>query len=87
MKMLGLNPMEQEVVDLTNNIVRNGLIYFPEFCKVVHKKFREEDEEIFRQNMFKVKNQKYKCPTPSHPRVQRTYLMNILHTHPVWPMS
>ena len=56
MKMLGLNPMEQEVIDLTNNIVRNGLIYFPEFCKVVHKKFREEDEEVFRQNMFKVEN-------------------------------
>ena len=54
MKMLGLNPMEQEVIDLTNNIVRNGLIYFPEFCKVVHKKFREEDEEQFLQNMFKV---------------------------------
>ena len=59
MKMLGLNPMEQEVIDLTNNIVRNGLIYFPEFCKVVHKKFREEDEELFRQNMFKVSQTKY----------------------------
>ena len=34
MKMLGLNPMEQEIIDLTNNIVRNGYIYFPEFCKV-----------------------------------------------------
>ena len=33
MKMLGLNPMEQEVVDLTNNIVKDGFIYFPEFCK------------------------------------------------------
>ena len=73
MKMLGLNPMEQEVVDLTNNIVRNGLIYFPEFCKVVHKKFREDDEEIFRQNMFKVKTD--------------INVMNILHTPPVGPMS
>ena len=27
--MLGLNPMEQEIIDLTNNIVRNGYIYFP----------------------------------------------------------
>ena len=54
MKMLGLNPMEQEVIDLTNNIVKNGFIYFPEFCKVVHKKFREDNEEQFRQNMFKV---------------------------------
>ena len=32
MKMLGLNPMEQEIVDLKNSIARNGVIYFPEFC-------------------------------------------------------
>jgi hypothetical protein len=54
MKMLGLNPMEQEIVDLTNNIVKDGFIYFPEFCKAILKKFREDDEEVFRQNMFKV---------------------------------
>lgn len=54
MKMLGLNPMEQEIIDLTNNIVRNGYIYFPEFCKVIHEKYRQDDEEIFSQNMFKV---------------------------------
>ena len=55
MKMLGLNPMEQEIVDLTNNIVKDGLIYFPEFCKVIQRKFREDDEELFSQNMFKVR--------------------------------
>jgi len=54
MKMLGLNPMEQEIVDLTNEITRNGFIYFPEFCAIVNKKLREEDEEVFRQNMFKI---------------------------------
>ena len=54
MKMLGLNPMEQEIIDLTNNIVRNGFIYFPEFCAVILKKFREDDEDAFNQNMFKV---------------------------------
>ena len=54
MKMLGLNPMEQEIIDLTNNIVRNGYIYFPEFCKVIHEKYRTDDEEVFSQNMFKV---------------------------------
>lgn len=54
MKMLGLNPMEQEIIDLTNNIVRNGFIYFPEFCNVILKKFREDDEELFNQNMFKI---------------------------------
>ena len=54
MKMLGLNPMEQEIIDLTNNIVRNGYIYFPEFCKVIHEKYRQDDEDTFSQNMFKV---------------------------------
>ena len=54
MKMLGLNPMEQEIIDLTNEIARNGLIYFPEFCRIVHQRFRDQDEEVFRQNMFKV---------------------------------
>ena len=54
MKMLGLNPMEQEIIDVTNEIARNGLIYFPEFCQVVQTRYRSEDEEDFRQNMFKV---------------------------------
>ena len=56
MKMLGLNPMEQEVIDLTNNNVKNGYIYFPEFCNIIHKKYREENEEVFYQDMFKVKH-------------------------------
>lgn len=54
MKMLGLNPMEQEIIDLTNKISRNGFIYFPEFCQVVLERLREDDEELFRQNMFKM---------------------------------
>jgi len=54
MKMLGLNPMEQEIIDLTNNISRNGFIYFPEFCRAVHERMRADDEEVFRQNMFKM---------------------------------
>ena len=54
LKMLGLNPLEQEVLDLTNEIARNGLIYFPQFCQAIHRKYREEDQEVFRQNMFKV---------------------------------
>ena len=57
MKMLGLNPMEQEIVDLTNEIAKNGLIYFPEFCKVVKTRYRSDDEEVFRQNFFKVGKQ------------------------------
>ena len=57
--MLGLNPLEQEIVDLTNEIARDGAIYFPQFCQVVHKKYREEDEDLFRMNMFKVKSDHY----------------------------
>ena len=30
-------------------------IYFPEFCKVIHEKYRQDDEDIFSQNMFKVR--------------------------------
>jgi len=40
MKMLGLNPTEQEVVDIPNEIAKSGHIYFPEFCKLVLDRFR-----------------------------------------------
>ena len=52
--VLGLCPMEQEVIDMTNEVARDGLIFFPEFCRIVLRKFREEDEEQFAQVMFKV---------------------------------
>ena len=39
---------------MTNTVARNGLVFFPEFCKVVLKKFREDDEDQFAQVMFKV---------------------------------
>ena len=71
MKMLGLNPMEQEIVDVTNKIVKDGFIYFPEFCQVVQKKFRETDEDLFRQNMFKV------TPQPGNPHLLR-YTVSFL---------
>ena len=53
---LGLNPTDQEVVDIPVKIARKGLIYFPDFCQLVLKRFRnsEEQEENFKQNMFKV---------------------------------
>ena len=54
MVSLGLNILEQEVIDMTNTVARNGLVFFPEFCKVVLKKFREDNEEEFAQVMFKV---------------------------------
>ena len=52
---LGLNIMEQEVIDMTNTIARNGLILLPDFRHIVLKKFREDDEEQFAQVMFKVR--------------------------------
>ena len=55
MKSLGLNPAEQETIDMTNEVGNNGLVYFPDFCKTILNKFRQDDEEVFRQNMFKVR--------------------------------
>ena len=56
MKMLGLNPMEQDIMDLCNTVPRNGLIYFNDFCQIVLRRWREENEELFRQGMFKVRD-------------------------------
>jgi hypothetical protein len=43
------------LVNLAGTAVQqDGLIFFPEFCRVVLRKFREEDEEQFAQVMFKV---------------------------------
>ena len=51
---LGLNMMEQEVIDMTNTIAKDGLVFFPEFSQVVLKKFREDDESEFAEMMFKM---------------------------------
>ena len=40
---------------MTNSVAKNGVVFFPEFCKVALKKFREDDEEQFSQVMFKVR--------------------------------
>ena len=58
MQRLGLNPTEQEVVDIPNEIARKGLIYFPDFCQLVLGRFRNDgvEDELFRQNMFKVES-------------------------------
>ena len=62
MQRLGLNPTDQEVVDIPNEIAKQGLIYFPDFCHLVLKGFRRDggEGELFRQNMFKVKTLKKK---------------------------
>lgn len=39
---------------MTNEVARNGVIYFPEFCRVVLRKYREDDDEQFAQVMFKM---------------------------------
>ena len=44
MKALGLNPGEQEMIDMTNEVNNNGLIYYPDFCKLVLRKYREENK-------------------------------------------
>ena len=56
MKSLGLNPGEQEMIDMTNEVNVNGLIYYPDFCKLVLRKYREENREVLNQALFKVGN-------------------------------
>ena len=54
--MLGLNPDEQEVVDIPNEIARKGLIYFPDFCQIVLERYRQTEAEDLdhRMTIFKV---------------------------------
>ena len=54
MKSLGLNPGEQEMIDMTNEVANNGLVYFPDFCKLVLRKYREDSKELLNQAFFKV---------------------------------
>ena len=54
MKALGLNPGEQEMIDMTNEVNVNGLISYPDFCKIVLRKYREENREVLNQALFKV---------------------------------
>ena len=54
MKSLGLNPAEQEMIDMTNEVAVNGLVYFPDFCKLVLRKYREDNKELLNQTFFKV---------------------------------
>ena len=49
-----MNPAEQEMIDMTNEVAISGLVYFPDFCRIVHRKYREENMELFNQTFFKV---------------------------------
>ena len=54
MKDIGVNPTEQEVIDMVNETEKKGMIYFKDFCKLALRKFREHDEVEFRKILFKV---------------------------------
>jgi hypothetical protein len=62
MKSVGMNPSEQELVDMTNEVEKKGVIYFKDFCMLILRKFREDDEEEFIKLMFK-----HLCGTDPHP--------------------
>ena len=65
-----MNPSEQELLDMINEVrfcsryVKNnnsvlqvekkGVIYFEDVCKLILRKFREDDESEFIKIMFKV---------------------------------
>ena len=53
MKKLGLNPTETEIQDLINEVEMNGYIYYPEFCQIMMRKMREDDEENFHQELYR----------------------------------
>ena len=55
LKCLGLNTMEQEIMDLINSAgSKDGLIYFPEFSQIVLSRYREESQQEFNKIIFKV---------------------------------
>ena len=55
LKCLGLNTMEQEIMDLINSAgSKDGLIYFPEFSQIVLRRYREESQQEFNKIIFKV---------------------------------
>ena len=47
LKMLGVNPLEQEIMDITNEIGRNGFIHFSSFCQTIYKKYRLDNFSSF----------------------------------------
>ncbi|XP_023326846.1 uncharacterized protein LOC111700214 [Eurytemora carolleeae] len=89
MKALGLSPTEQEVVDMQCEVEKKGRIFFPDFCRLCLRKFREFNEEHFRQELFKnicgtephpvrFRAKKYKISEKSFSRVEFEYMMSRL---------
>lgn len=62
MKSVGMNPSEQELLDMINEVEKKGVIYFEDVCKLILRKFREDDESEFIKIMFK-----HLCGTDPHP--------------------
>ena len=61
--MLGLNPAEWEVVQLLQEYEEDRQIFFPNFCRIVSEKMRNENEEETVRSIFKAvkgKVNKYK---------------------------
>jgi len=89
MKALGLSPTEQEVVDMQCEMEKKGRIFFPDFCRLCQRKFREFNEEHFRQELFKnicgtephpvrFRAKKYKISEKSFSKVEFEYMMTRL---------
>lgn len=57
-----MNPSEQELLDMINEVEKKGVIYFEDVCKLILRKFREDDEHEFIKIMFK-----HLCGTDPHP--------------------
>jgi Ca2+-binding EF-hand superfamily protein len=53
MNMLGLNPAEWEVVQLLQEYEEDRHIFFPNFCRIVSEKMRNENEEETVRSIFK----------------------------------
>ena len=56
LKMLGVNPLEQEIMDITNEIGRNGFIHFSSFCQTIYKKYRIDNFSSFHDIVRSLKN-------------------------------
>ena len=78
MKALGLNPAEQETIDMTNEVGSNGLVYFPDFCKIVLRKYREEDRETLNQTLFKVTGNMNQTEVSDYGKRKRMWLKGNL---------
>lgn len=89
---LGLNPTDQEVVDIPVKIARKGLIYFPDFCMICLRYLKKDEDEQFHHWMFKMlcgtepypldfRAKKYKLDKHSMKKKDFIFMMTNLPTH------